>query len=608
MAPPLVSATEISKRFGADPLFEGITIVVHEGERLGLIGANGSGKSTLMKILSLDADPDHGNVSFRKGLHCALVKQEDTFPDGATVTSILEEAVQSLPLSDRERASRVGMMLGNAGFPDPDQEASALSGGWRKRLALASGLIRDPEVLFLDEPTNHLDIEGILWLEERLSEYRGAVVFVSHDRYFLERVAERVVELGKRYPGGMLSFGGAYSDFLEQREAYLAERRSAEASLANKVRREIEWLRRGPKARTTKSKSRIDRAHSMIKTLSDTQLAEERARFAFAPVSPKSDELVKLDHVTKGIEGRVLIDDLSLTLTPGTRLGVIGPNGCGKSTLLKMIAGTLRPEHGTIVRAPDLKVVMFDQMRTSLDRNKTLRATLCEDGDQVVFNGKAVHVASWARRFLFQTDQLAVPLRYLSGGEQARALLARCMVQPADVLILDEPTNDLDIPTLEVLEESLAEFAGAVVIVTHDRFLLDRVATIVYGFGDFEHGGIFASYAQWERATALKDEASERSLQNKSASQKPSTQASAASSGGLSYSERLELERVERSISKLEQAHRLAAQALSDPEHGSDAAKLQALMTAEAEARTKLNATLARWEELESKKTRGGGS
>ncbi len=602
MPAPLLSATSISKRFGPNPLFQDITLVVHEQERIGMIGANGSGKSTLMKILSLSVDPDSGTVSYRKGLQSSLVAQEDTFPEHATVTTVLEQALDSLPLSDRERASRIAVMLGSANFVDTDQLAASLSGGWRKRLALAASIIRQPEVLFLDEPTNHLDIEGILWLEEQLADFRGALLFVSHDRYFLERVAERMVELDRRYPSGMLSFDGAYSDFLEQREMYLAARRSQEASLANKVRREIEWLRRGPKARRTKSKSRIKNAHVMIQTLSDTQLAEERARFAFSPASSRSDELLKLEQVEKRIANRVLFSNLTLTLTPGTRLGVIGPNGCGKSTLLKTLAGTLEPDEGKITRAPNLRVVMFDQLRTSLNRDQTLRTALCREGDQVYFNDKPIHVASWARRFLFQTDQLNVPLRYLSGGEQARALFARCMVEPADVLILDEPTNDLDIPTLEVLEESLSEFVGAIVLVTHDRFLLDRVATKVFGFGDFEHGGLFASYAQWERAREQLD-APDRA---ESGARSPQGSADASSSKpkrtALTFGEKIELEKLEKAIPKLEIKLQKRTSALSDPSHASDSNKLQELLNEEVAARKDLDAAYARWEELEAKK------
>ncbi len=487
----------LSKAFGANPLFQNVSFTVSEGDRIGLIGPNGSGKSTLLGILAGQIDPDSGEVAVRKRAKMSYVVQDSQFPEDSTVRSVIQAALKQTP--EDERAGRLAETLGRTGFEDFDAEASSLSGGWKKRLAIAEALVQAPDILLLDEPTNHLDLAGIEWLEELLESAQFASVVVSHDRYFLENFANATAELSRVYPDGILRVAGNYSTFLEKKEEFLHAQAKRQEALENRVHSEIEWLRRGAKARTRKSKARIGKANEMIGELADlnNRTRTATAQIDFSATDRRTKRLIELDHVGYEIADRTLFSDLEFIITAGMRVGLVGPNGSGKTTLLRLLRGELDPSTGTIKQADKLRVVYFDQNR-ELDQDVTLRRALAPEGDSVIYQDRLIHVASWAARFLFTSEQLNQPISRLSGGEKARVLIAQLMLQPADVLLLDEPTNDLDIPTLEILEESLLEFRGALVLVTHDRYLLDRVSNIVIGLDGQGAVAKFADYSQWE--------------------------------------------------------------------------------------------------------------
>src|ERR1039457_4743770 len=479
----LESCTSLSKSFGSRALFENISLGISEGERLGLIGPNGAGKSTLLRILSGQLEPDSGSISMRRNTRIGYVPQQTAFPAHRTAAEIVAEAIAGERLDDLERAARINITLGRAGFSDGAVRTESLSGGWTRRLAIARELAREPDLLFLDEPTNHLDLEGILWLEKLLASASFASVVVSHDRYFLDKVVNDMAEIDRVYPEGIFRVEGNYSHFLEKKEEFLLAQSSRQESLANIVRREVEWLRRGAKARTGKSRARTDEAGRLIRELSEmeSRSVKDVAQIDFTATDRRTKRLLSAEAISKELGGRTLFRDLSFTLSPGIRLGLLGLNGSGKTTLLRILASELQPDSGRVELALNLRVVYFDQAREHLDPTQTLRQGLGAHGDFVIFRDRPIHVAGWAKRFLFDSGQLDRPIASLSGGEQARVLIARLMLQPADLLLLDEPTNDLDIPTLDVLEESLAEFTGALVLVTHDRYLLDRVSTAVLG-------------------------------------------------------------------------------------------------------------------------------
>ena len=495
----LLNVSGLRKSYGTRLLFQDLSVSIADGDRIGVIGPNGSGKTTLLEILAGREAADAGERALRKLAKLAYVPQDSLFGPEETVGSVLQAAMKGLPLLDEEKIARTQMMLGRAGFESLSTPASALSGGWRKRLAITAALVISPDLLLLDEPTNHLDVEGILWLERSIQTVNACLV-VTHDRYFLENVTTRVVEVNPVYPQHTLQVKGNYSEFLERREEFLEAQTKQQQSLATKVRREVEWLRRGPKARTGKSRARIDAAGELIEELAavTTRNRTLTAKIDFTETDRKTKRLIEAEGIGKSLGGRTLFQNLNLTLSPGIRMGLMGANGSGKTTLLKILAGELAPDEGTIRRADGLRIVSFAQDRGAhLDPDLSLRRTLCPEGDSVIFRGRPIHVAGWAKRFLFRDDQLETPIARLSGGERARVMIARLMLAPADVLLLDEPTNDLDIPTLEVLEDSLLDFAGAIVVVSHDRYLLDRVSTIVIGL-DGGRGGVFADYSQWE--------------------------------------------------------------------------------------------------------------
>ncbi len=664
--PPILNARNLSKAFGAEPLFRNVGFTVNERDRIALIGPNGSGKSTLLRILAGLLEPDCGEVALRKRATLAYVPQESVFAPGLTVRQVMEAALASRSVPAHERDSHpsepttgspgtsdshpseptkgspgtpdsrlheglLNETLGRAGFEDFEVGAQSLSGGWRKRLAITEALVTAPDILLLDEPTNHLDLEGIEWLEQLLQRAAFACVVISHDRYFLENVSSETAELARAYPDGIFRAAGTYSHFLELKEEWIHAQARHQEALENRVHTEIEWLRRGPRARRGKSKARIDRAHELIGELGELRSRTRTAStdLDFSSAGRQSKRLVEIEGLAYRFDDqRPLLRELNFVITNGMRLGLVGPNGSGKTTLLRLLQGELAPEAGSIRHADHLKIVYFEQQR-QLDPALTLRRALAPDSDAVVFQDRIIHVAAWADRFLFTAEQLNQPVGRLSGGERARVLIARLMLQPADVLLLDEPTNDLDIPTLEVLEETLLEFTGALVLVTHDRYLLDRISTTVLGLDGCGNAATFADYAQWEewrdRATASgkTPAAGSAALPGKApgagsaalpgkapaagsvalpdpATAKASGNAAPAKKK-LSYMEAREYAAIEPQIAEAEARLSAAQSALDDPTIQSDAAALIAAQSELEQASAALDRLLTRWTELEEK-------
>ncbi len=611
----LLSCQGLSKAFGAQSLFAGVTLTVDAGDRIGLIGPNGSGKSTLLKIFCGLEQPDSGTVFTQKLMRVSYVAQDDSFDEGASCVDNLYKTVRELDIDAAEQYNRVHALLSRGGFIDPEQKVSLLSGGWRKRLSLCRALVTRPEVLIMDEPTNHLDIEGILWLEKLLAsnipESPSAFLLVSHDRRFLENTVNRVIELAPVYPEGSFQVNGTYSDFLEKKSEYLIQRQNMEERLANKVRRETEWLRRGPKARATKARYRTEEAWRLQDELGDVRAKNRsvgQVGIAFESTQRKTKKLLVAKGLCKGFAGHTLFSELDVLLSPGTRLGLLGRNGSGKSTLMQILAAAgdesgAKPDQGTLTTAEGVRIVSFDQRREQLNTDETLRRALAPEGDSVLYQGRSVHVVSWAKRFLFRADQLETPVNRLSGGEQARILIARLMLQPADILLLDEPTNDLDIPSLDVLEESLEEFPGALVLVTHDRFLLDRVCNQVLGFNGRGQAEYFADYEQW--LTMLQELERKEIAASKTASDKQEKTASKPKAGKLSYLDQREYDQMEEKILELEQQLEEVHQLMTAPEVMADPDRLQKCWQKQQALQTETDGLYDRWNELEQRKQNG---
>lgn len=596
MAPtPLISAQEITKGYREHPLFAKLSLAIHENERLALIGANGCGKSTLLKILAGLEEVDSGIVSVRKGLRCAYVPQADVFPSDLSIGEIIERTLEHSGLDHGEIARRKSVYLGATGFNDDSVSVPTLSGGWKKRLSIACALALEPDCLLLDEPTNHLDIDSIIWLEEYLSTVPCATVFVSHDRYFIERLASRVLEINSAYPDNVLVSDGGYADYIEYREERLDQLQQQRRSLANKVRREVEWLRQGVKARTTKSRARINEAHRMIDVLKGSPTGEQqRAEIDFSSTQRRTKELLKAEQIGQSINSTTLFSDISLVLSPGSRLAIVGPNGSGKTTFIRTLLGELAPTSGRIIQAPSVRTACMDQTRSQLSDELRLKEFLSPHGDSVVYQGQSIHVAAWAARFLFTHNHLATTLASLSGGERARALLAKIMIEECDILVFDEPTNDLDIATLETLQESFETFPGAIVLITHDRYLLERSASSVLGLQNGE-GTLYGSYAQWEdaRATASpKEPEKKRAERAVEAKEKVATK--------LSYKDARELSTIEKSISAAEEKLEAIKQQLDSGEFASNALKLSELCEALTAQQGEVDALYERWQSLES--------
>ncbi len=586
----LIAAKKISKTFGARPLFEDLTFVVESGERIGLIGPNGAGKSTLLKILSGQLGVDDGELSLQRGLKVGFLEQTPNLPEDATARDLVTGELAGEVLSRLELS------------PFADFPVGKLSGGWKKRVALGRELAKEPELLLLDEPTNHLDIESILWLEGFLAKSRFATVTITHDRLFLQRVANRILELDRRNPGGLLNVVGDYTTYLQRKEELISVQQKHETVLKNTLRRETEWLRQGAKARTTKQQARIQAAGVLAEKVEELEYRNQSksARLDFQSTDKKPKRLLEAKAITKRYGNRTLFENLDLFVGPGSRIGLLGTNGCGKSTLIRILLGTEAADSGTVLRSEHLKVAYFEQNRETLDPTLTLRKTLCPAGDQVNYRGKMVHIHGYLDRFLFRREQVDMLIGKLSGGEQSRVLLARLMLKESNVLVLDEPTNDLDVDTLNVLQDCLSDFDGAVLLVTHDRYFLDQVATEIYAFpSPGEEGPVltFAGLDQWE--TWRKNRASAKKVQAKE---------DAASSGAsskkrkLSYNETRELAGMEGKIQEAEARLAKAQEESQSPEIQSNSGRLIEIFEDISKRQTELETLYARWAELEAMK------
>jgi ATP-binding cassette subfamily F protein uup len=633
----IISAHKLEKSFAARTLFRSLTFAIESGDRIGLIGPNGAGKSTLLRIMAGSLKSDGGDLSVARGTRIGHLEQTPMFSKGATVYETLLAATldpyDSVELARVDQIlSQLGLSGGAAGDPagrvTPDTIVTELSGGWQKRVALARELVRQPELLLLDEPTNHLDVEGIQWLEDFISTARFATVTITHDRLFLQRVANRIFDLDPKYPDGLLVVKGEYLQYLETRDELIRSQERREVVLRNTLRRETEWLRRGAKARTTKQQARIVRAGDLKEEVDDLagRNLKRKLLIDFQEAERHPQQLIEAKGLGKSFGGRTLFRDLDFVITPKTRLGLLGPNGCGKSTLIRCLLGSETPDSGQVKRADKIEVAYFEQHREGLDPRKSVLRNICPEGDYVNFRGSFIFARSYLDRFLFRTEQHDLPVEKLSGGEQARLRVAQMMLRPANILVLDEPTNDLDLATLAVLEEVLSEFNGAVILVTHDRFFLDQVSNRILAFARNSDGSSdiepFASFSQWEEwndARQAELKAANAGLQkerigllhsNSPGSSSKTEREMALESAGestskkkarkLSYNEKRELESMESRIQEREAALVQLQQEAQKPENLANAPLLADLYQQIGETQESIDRLYERWAELEA--------
>ncbi|MBC7385266.1 MAG: ABC-F family ATP-binding cassette domain-containing protein [Cryobacterium sp.] len=565
-------------------------------------------------MLAGEMKPDGGAVTRSRGLKIGYLAQIPTFEPGQTVS----EAVMSVVDLDQgweamgaaeEAMSRLGLKSRVNSIED--QLVSTLSGGLQKKVALARELAKKPDLLLLDEPTNHLDLESILWLEEFIKNAKMAVMTISHDRAFLANIGKRVIEVDRRNPNGILSVDGDYDQFLLTKETYLANMAARKDSMENTLRREMEWLRRGAKARTTKQKARIDRTHALA---DETAVLREKSRDLRVKLEFQADEngpkrLIEAEKISKAYGDKTLFTDLNITLTQRSRIGLIGRNGIGKSSLIRILTGMEEPDSGIVKRSQRLEVAYFEQNRDSLDKSVSVLRAICPYGETVEFQGRGIHVRSYLERFLFDARQAELPVAKLSGGEQSRLLLAKLMLEPANMLVLDEPTNDLDIQTLSILEDCLEEFPGAVILVSHDRSIMNNVCDKFLGFPEMI---MYADMDQWQtewkrRAKAGSEKGGKTPSIERSSSLPPAAAAPASSetSGSvkkrkLSFKEQKEFETMEKTIHAKEADLEKLGQESQAPDVQRNAKKLTELMQKMSIIQSEIDKLYARWSELEA--------
>ncbi|TWU57533.1 ATP-binding cassette domain-containing protein [Rubripirellula reticaptiva] len=596
---PLVSLDDLSIGFRGPLLLDGVSAVIERGEKIGLLGRNGAGKTTLLRMFDGEVVPDHGAITFAPHSKVARLTQDVPTGWSGTVTSIVTEGQQGYddPETQWQVDHAVESTLSKMEL-DGDALFEKLSSGMKRRVLLARAIAMEPDVLLLDEPTNHLDIESILWLENFLKRFRQTLVFITHDRSFLQSLATRIWEIDR---GRMFDWSCDYTTFLQRKEAALAAEEKQNALFDKKLAQEEVWIRQGIKARRTRNEGRVRALKQLRLQRGDRQSIEGKAKLNLQEAARSGALVADIKEISFSYGDRVILSDFSTTLMRGDRVGIMGPNGAGKTTLLKLLLGQLEPDSGTVKLGTNLQVSYFDQLRDTLDPELTVQENVGDGSDKVLIGDKSKHIVGYLTDFLFTPDRARTKVKYLSGGERNRALLAKLMTKPANVIVLDEPTNDLDSETLDLLEEQLIDFKGTVLMVSHDRTFLNNVvtSTIVY-----EEGGVKeydGGYDDWKAALARREQAEK---ENPPAKPKAKPNASAPkppAAKKLSFKDKHELEKMPQRIEKLESAIAAINNTMADPAYyqkggphiTQDAAKLKDLQT-------ELTALYARWEELES--------
>jgi ATP-binding cassette subfamily F protein uup len=606
---PVVSLDAVTIAYGHRPLLDRVVLRVEPRERIAIIGRNGSGKSTLLKILSGAARPDSGTVWRQPGVKVARLEQDVPLSDSRPVFDVVAEGHRHHVAEDEDwiREHHVDLVLSRLNL-DGDAIVDTLSGGWRRRVLLARALVGQPDLLLLDEPTNHLDIDAITWVEEFLAGYRGAVAFVTHDRAFLQRLATRIVELDR---GRLTSWPGDYALYLRRKEDALANEAAERARFDDKLAEEEAWVRQGIKARRTRNEGRVRALEAMReeRRARREQVGLVRLQTIIGDAqAPQSGKLVfELDEVGKSYGEAPVVRDFSARIMRGDRVGLIGPNGAGKTTLLELLIGDMTPDHGTVRRGANVEIAYYDQQREQLDPEQTVFATIGEGNDTVTVNGRMRHVNAYLRDFLFAPEQASSPVKALSGGERNRLLLARLFTQPANVLVLDEPTNDLDIETLELLEEQLLEWSGTLLLVTHDRAFMNNVVTTTFAFeGDGHVREYVGGYEDWlrQRPAPPPPPAASTAAQPRPSASPDSRAAATLTSKKLSYKEQRELEALPIEIEALEAEEQALNARIAGPEFYKESREAIAATLARLEAVARqLGDAYNRWHELESRST-----
>ncbi|WGQ36335.1 ATP-binding cassette domain-containing protein [Alcaligenes faecalis] len=601
MSTNLISLTDAQLAFGHHALLDHADLVIQSNERIGLIGRNGAGKSSLLKILDQRQAPDDGQVKRLGGLKVATVEQEPELDPTLSIYDLL--CGDFTETEDWQRPARVNALIDKLGL-NPDALAGSLSGGQRKRVALANALVNEPDLLLLDEPTNHLDFDGILWLEQLLLDFRGSAVIITHDRRFLDVVATRIVELDR---GKLFSFPGNFSQWQERKAEYLEAEKQQNAKFDKFLAQEEVWIRKGVQARRTRDEGRVRRLEQLRRDRAERRERSGDVKFAISEGQRSGKLVAELQDVTHGYDNRILIKNFSTVLMRGDRIGLIGHNGAGKTTLLRIMLGLQEPNSGTVRHGTKLNIGYFDQMRSNLDENATLADTISPGSEWVEIGNQRKHIMSYLEDFLFPAARAHSPVRSLSGGERARLALARMFAQPTNVLVLDEPTNDLDIETLELLEDLIQDYTGTVLLVSHDRTFLDNVVTqVIAAEGDGHWGEYVGGYDEWlAQRPQAKAETPAASTSTPVAAEKPAAERNnkANKPGRLAPWEEKELEALPEKIAAIESQQAELAEQLSAPDLYKDgSARADEINQQLDQLNTDLEQLFERWEKLEEKR------
>jgi len=598
---PLVSLDHIRMAYGHLPLLDDANLLIEAGERVCVIGRNGTGKSTLLRIIGGDVVPDAGTVWRQPGLRIARLEQDVPLSTERRVREVVTDGFDELHHVDRWHVDvSVDMVISRLGLP-ADAVVSTLSGGWRRRVLLARSLVAQPDVLLLDEPTNHLDIEAMTWLEAFLDDYHGAVVFVTHDRAFLKRVATRIVELDR---GRLTSWPGDYDEFLQKKEAWLASEAIQHEKFDKRLAQEEAWLRQGVKARRTRDEGRVRALLAMRKERAERRNQIGRVKLQAESADRSGQVVFQAEDISKSFGDRPIVRGASFRVMRRDRVGLIGPNGSGKTTLLRMLMGELEPDSGEVERGTNVQIAYYDQQREQLDPERTVFETVGEGNDTVTVNGRTQHVHGYLRDFLFSSERANSPVKALSGGERNRLLLARLLTRPANVLVLDEPTNDLDLETLELLESYLVDWPGTLLLVSHDRAFIDHVVTSTLVFeGDGRLQEYVGGYEDWLRQRSAKEPAA-----GKKTSPSESVESAFRRTDGwtekkkLSFKERRELDELPRRIERMETEQEALLARIASPDFYKEPADaIASALSRVDELRDALHDVYARWDELDSR-------